>query len=304
MPTREPAWRLFAAELVQATETEQGTGERPVTYLVSPYGARIGRAFLAGRLSGADRVGTGDGPPFYRARLTDPTGEIPVTAGSYQPRAMAALLRVTAPSTVLVVGRPHLYRGREGTAFVSIRAEGIAPVDETEYRRAVGEILAQTLDRLDVLATIRAGTPVRPPVPELWTAGARASAARYPSANREGLADALRSALGVFRGEAPPAATPPLPPGPPPAGPASDRRRFPPAPAPPRTEAQRAEEGAFLDLIDELAEGSVDGYADVRDAFARLADRGLSTDRAEELLGRLETEGAVEEPIVGKLRRA
>ncbi|EQD68684.1 hypothetical protein B2A_00326, partial [mine drainage metagenome] len=122
MPAREPAWRLFAAELLSATEEEQGPGERPVTYLISPYGARIGRALMAGRLTPAERIGTDERQPFYRARLTDPTGEIAVTAGSYQPRAMAALLRLTDPATVLVVGRPHLYRGRDRTAFVSIRA--------------------------------------------------------------------------------------------------------------------------------------------------------------------------------------
>jgi len=303
MPGREPAWRMFAAELLSATETEQGTGDRPVTYLVSPYGARIGRALLAGHLSGIERVGEGERPPFYRARLTDPTGAITVTAGSYQPRALAVLLRVSPPTTVLVVGRPHLYRGREGTAFVSIRAEAIAPVGELEYLRAVAEILAQTLDRLDVLAAIRAGASTGGTGPELWIAGARASAARYPSARPEGLTASLRSALGVVRGDGPPTATSPTSPGTIPAESATDRRSFRPTPPPPLTEAQRAEEGVFLDLIDELAEGSVDGYADVREAFARLADRGVSADRAEELLGRLETEGAVEEPIVGKLRR-
>ncbi|MHB1434737.1 MAG: hypothetical protein ACYCPN_03280 [Thermoplasmata archaeon] len=301
MPAREPAWRLFAAELLTSSVEEQGTGERPVTYLVSPYGARIGRALLAGQIRPAERIGTDERQPFYRTRLTDPTGEIAVTAGSYQPRAMAALLRIAAPTTVLVVGRPHLYRGRDGTAFVSIRAEGIAPLDEPEYRGAVGEILAQTLDRLDVLESIRTGTGAPEAAPELWIAGARASVDRYPSATPDGLRPALRSALGVLRGEGPP---PPPTPTAPPAVPAPERRSSRPVPTPPVTEAERAEEGAFLDLIDELADGSVDGYADVREAFRRLADRGLNAERAEELLGRLETEGAVEEPIVGKLRRA
>ncbi len=304
MPAREPAWRLCAAELLQATEEEQGTGERPVTYRISPYGARIGRALLAGRLTPPERVGRDEREPFYRARLADPTGEIAVTAGSYQPRAMATLRRLAAPTTALVVGRPHLYRGRDGTAYVSIRAEGIAPLDEPEYRAVVGEILGQTLDRLEVLGAVRAGGVAPEAAPELWVVGARASAARFPSASRDGLLPSLRSALQALRGGAPP------PPVPPPVSPAAWAPSAPeppparPAPVRPVTEAERAEEETVLDLIDELADRSVDGYAEVRETFKRLAERGLTPERAEELLGRLETEGAVEEPVVGKLRRA
>ncbi|MGB7124000.1 MAG: hypothetical protein WBE40_03990, partial [Thermoplasmata archaeon] len=74
------------------------------------------------------------------------------------------------------------------------------------------------------------------------------------------------------------------------------------APAP--SAAERAEESVFLDLLDEISEVSVDGYADLKEVMGRLEAQGLVADRAESVLNRLEEEGVIEEPIVGKLRRA
>jgi len=79
----------------------------------------------------------------------------------------------------------------------------------------------------------------------------------------------------------------------------------PPPPGPKsRSAAEQAEASAFLDVIDGLAEGSVDGYADLREAVQVAAGRGVTAERAEELLNFLEEDGVLEEPIVGKLRRA
>lgn len=293
MPSREVAWRVTAAELVRSTHEEKGAGERPVTYLVSPFGLRASRVLLAGRLSPAERIGAEDRPPFYRSRLVDPTGEISLTAGSYQPRALAAILRIHGETPVLVVGRPHLYRGRDQSAYVSVRAEGIAPLSEEEYRASVAEIVAQTLERGELGESVRSGTSPPAEAPALWVRAAELSREQFPSGSLADLLGVLRPAISFLQGE-PRKSTAPSP-----------ARRSEPARSPPRipTEAERAEESAFLDLLDELAEASIDGYADLREAFQRLADQGISSEKAEELLGRLESDGVVEEPIVGKLRR-
>jgi hypothetical protein len=76
------------------------------------------------------------------------------------------------------------------------------------------------------------------------------------------------------------------------------------APPPAPTAEEREEESVFLDLMDQVADVSTDGYADLKELFARVAARGLVPDRAEATLNRLEEEGVIEEPIVGKLRRA
>jgi DNA replicative helicase MCM subunit Mcm2 (Cdc46/Mcm family) len=75
-------------------------------------------------------------------------------------------------------------------------------------------------------------------------------------------------------------------------------------PAPPPSAAERAEESRFLDQLEEVADVSADGYADLKEILARLSAHGLPGERAEAILNRLEEDGTIEEPIVGKLRRA
>ncbi|MGI0067765.1 MAG: hypothetical protein ACREB9_05030, partial [Thermoplasmata archaeon] len=124
---------------------------------------------------------------------------------------------------------------------------------------------------------------------------------RYPTVDRAGYRTALKAVLEVLEGK-----LPVLPPAPPASGHLKITPAEPPAPAAreaPSAE-ERAHESAFLDLLDELVDSSSDGYADLKELAQRLAEHGLSAEMAEELLDRLQEDGVVEEPIVGKLRRA
>jgi hypothetical protein len=85
----------------------------------------------------------------------------------------------------------------------------------------------------------------------------------------------------------PPASPPPIPPTiPPPGPPPSSRREL------------------LLDLVDERLERSGDGRVDVATLLDRAARIGLGPVAAEEVLNGLEEEGILEEPSVGKVRRA
>jgi uncharacterized protein len=301
---REPAWRVTAGELEASTEEERGSGDRAASYLVSPYGGRFNRVLVSGALSPAEPIGRDESQPFWRARLTDPTGAVAVTAGGFQPRAMAQLRAVTDTRPALVVGKVHLYRGRDGTGYVSVRAEAIRSVAESEERAVLAEVVRQTLDRLALVERLML-TPgaspesVAPDVaPALWVRAALESLRRYPSVDRSafraGLAAAIRHVGGT---------TTALPP--PPTPPTVRVRRDPVPPTrPPPTAAERAEEALVLDLLDQVADASLDSYADRRELLARASSQGLTAVRAEEVLSRLEEEGMVEEPIVGKLRLA
>jgi RPA family protein len=303
---REPAWRVTARELEVTSEEERGEGERVASYLVSPFGGRMNRVLVAGTLTPAEPVGRDDPPTFWRARLTDPTGSVGVTAGSFQPRAMAQMRSVTSPRPALVVGKLHLFRGRDGTAQVSVRAEVARSVPEVDERTALAEIGRQTLDRLDLVERLERvpGTPeeeVRASgTPVSWIRAARESIRRYPQVDRAAFRASLKGLVrrvagdlgpGPVRPSVPPTVT--VTPTPPPRPPAR-----------PPSEEERSDEGTFLDLVDELAEGSVDGYADLRELLQRIAARGVGSGRAEAVLNRLEEEGTIEEPIVGKLRRS
>jgi uncharacterized protein len=303
---REPAWRVTARELESALEEERGTGDRAASYLISPFGARMNRVLMAGGLSPAEPVGRDDPPTFWRARLSDPSGAVAVTAGSFQPRAMAQLRAVTEPRPALVMGKVHLYRGRDGVAYISVRAESIASVAESDERSTLADILRQTLDRLDLVERVERGPAVEDATlaadgtPTGWVRAAREALRRYPNVDRAAFRRELTSVARRVAGESAPL---PRPSGTPSA--VTVTRAPPPAPpAPPPTAAEREEEAAFLTLLDEIADVSVDGYADLKELVHRLQAQGVVADRAEVVLNRLEEEGAVEEPIVGKLRRA
>jgi hypothetical protein len=304
MSLREPAWRVTTRELELSLEEERGKGERAASYLLSPFGARMNRVVVAGTLASPEPLGRDEPSTFWRSRLTDPLGTVAITAGSFQPRAMAQLRGAPVGRPAVVVGKVHLFLGRDGVGTVSVRAEAIRSVAEADERATLAEVARQTLDRLDLLeriehepsvddATLRtAGSP------PLWIRAAREALRRYPDADRAAFRDALGAVVRRVAGAGPRvAATIPD---------ARVRvtvdRPGPPLPEP--SPADRTEETTFLDLVDAAAEGSEDGYADVRELLRHLADRGVGVERAEALLGRLEENGVLEEPVVGKLRRA
>ncbi len=303
MSRRELAWRVLSRELELSTEEERGTGERAASYLISPLGARMNRVLVAGTLSAPEPIGRDEPSSFWRARVTDPLGELRVTAGSFQPRAMAQLRAAVPDRPALVLGKVHLFRGRDGSAVVSLRAEAVRSVPEAEERAALADAVRQTLDRLDLIDRLRHEPAVadaalrREGYPTPWIAAAREAIRRYPDADRTAVRSELGRAVVRVRGGLADVPT---------ELPATVRRTVDPPPVAlaPLDAAQAADAAAFLDLVDAGAVRSEDGYADVREVLRRLAERGIAPERAEVLLGRLEEGGVLEEPIVGKLRRA
>ncbi|MGA8276561.1 MAG: hypothetical protein WB852_09780 [Thermoplasmata archaeon] len=304
MTFREPAWRVVARELESSLEEERGTGERAAAYVLSPFGARMNRVLLAGSLSPPEPIGRDASQPFWRSRLSDPTGAVAVTAGSFQPRAMTQLRSSNTARSAIVVGKVHLYKGRDGTSYLSVRAEALRTVGEGEERAVLADAVGQTLDRLDLIERLSQSPPVPAEtlasegVPAPWIAAARESIRRYPAADRAQFRQELRAAVRRVSGVALPGDTSEPPPT------VQIRREPPPPTRPAPSAAERAEESLLLEFLDQVAEASLDAYADRRELLARVGSRGLGPDRAEEVLTRLEDEGVVEEPIVGKLRRA
>ncbi len=306
MTIREPAWRVLAQEFLSALEEEKGAGDRAASYLLSPLGARMNRVLMVGILGAAESIGRDDSQPFLRAKLTDPTGSVGVTAGGFQPRALAALKAWTATGPALVVGKSHLFRGRDGVAYASVRLEALRSISETEYRLAVLDAAEQTLTRLELVERLRSDPNVAispDEVPRGWAEAARAALRRYPTLDRDSFVRGLAQALTAVSGE-PVAALPTAPPTTDRPATARVTRTPPVAPRPAPSAQERALESSFLDIVDELSENSPDGYADLGEALERAAGRGLTEVVAEELLNRLEEAGVLEEPVVGKLRRA
>jgi RPA family protein len=303
MTAREPAWRVFAAELTAANVEQRGTGDRAITYLLSPAGARMSRVLAAGSLGPAEAIGTDPNQPFYRAVLTDPTGNVVVTAGAYQPSALSVLRGRTDSGPVVIVGKAHLFRGRDGVAHASIRAERVGRISEDELVELQREIATQTAERAALVEQARAPdgsrSELRPLAPKMWLAAAQQAARAYADFDLGTLRAIL---LGVPTEGSRPAQGPPVS--------SAGSAPTPLVPRPTATSAAtvlsaaaRAQESAFLDIVDELADSSADGWADLRKALQRAAAEGVREVAAGELLNRLEAAGVLEEPVVGKIRR-
>jgi uncharacterized protein len=312
MTGRELAWRVLAGELNASSAEEKGSGEKSPSYVVSPLGARMNRVLMAGTITPLNLPTTGPPAGFVRARLTDATGTVPVTTGSYQPQGQADLEQLTEPTRVLVVGKAALVRGMGTAPILTLRAEAVRPVPDADFQTLTAEAATQTLERLELVLRLRAaGSPTdeeltRAGVSPHWVRGARASLARYPTLDPAPYYDSARAVLVSLR--AAPASEPTAPPPDRSSAPAAEvvrvvRPRTPPTiPTPPA--GSKALEGRLLEILDELAEESPDGYADMDELAERAARHGLEGERMEELLNYLSENGTLEEPLVGKFRRA
>jgi len=153
---REPAVRLFAQELSQTTvAVSKDQGERAdrfaPTYSYSPTGARINRVFIVGTLTEIDEIG-GDSN-FIKGRLVDATGAINIMAGQYQPEVSGVLRRLSdkLPAFVAIVGKPNIYKPKDGGSYTSIRPESVQIVDQKAVEMFTAETAKRTVERISIL---------------------------------------------------------------------------------------------------------------------------------------------------------
>ncbi len=154
---REPAVRIFAQELSQTSlSTGKDEGEKAdrftPTYAFSPSGARINRAFLVGTLTEVEEINTSNSS-FIKGRLVDATGAIGIMAGQFQPEVASTLRELAGklPVFVAVVGKPNIYKPKDGGSYTSIRPEDIHVVDEKIVETWTVETAKRTLERIKVL---------------------------------------------------------------------------------------------------------------------------------------------------------
>jgi hypothetical protein len=185
MNVREVAWRVFAEEYNSSVMEHSGEGEKPVSYIVTPLGAKINRMLVVGVVTDIEDVGE-EGKQRYRARITDPTGTFYVSAGEYQPSAAMSLSKMSPPAFAAVVGKSRAYSPEEGVKYMSIRPERIREVDAETRDYWVVETARSTMLRIDA---VEAGLEMsQPTVAELMKLG-------YP----ENLADGVVRAIEYYK---------------------------------------------------------------------------------------------------------
>ncbi|GAA0643717.1 RPA family protein [Salarchaeum japonicum] len=149
-PSREVAWRVFAAEFDDADFSyAESDEERAPNYVVTPTGARVNRLFVVGVLTEVEQVSD----DVLRARIVDPTGAFVVYAGQYQPDALASLERLDAPAFVAITGKARTFEPEDAdTVYTSVRPESISEVDADTRDRWVVRTAEQTAERVGVFA--------------------------------------------------------------------------------------------------------------------------------------------------------
>ena len=308
MNAREVSWRVFAEEYASSTMEHSGEGDKPVSYIVTPLGARINRMLVVGVITEIENVGEGD-KPRYRARLSDLTGTFYISAGEYQPEAAAALSKMSPPTFAAVVGKSRAYSPEEGVKYLSIRPERIKEVDEAARDFWVLETARSTLARIDAvdeagkMNSPTIGEMTRLGIPEGLAEGVLLATDYYKDIDLERFRGVVKDALGTVLPEA-------------------DRpaRERPKAPEPVK-EAQRAEEpeeasadeemqelevGAdeeekVLAIIDSLDKGTKGAQWDRIVEAAK--EKKIDKVRLEEIVADLLDKGDIYEPELGMMKR-
>jgi len=150
MNGREVAWRVFAEEYNSSVLEHSGEGEKPVSYIITPLGAKVNRMLVVGVVTDIEDIGE-EGKQRYRARITDPTGTFYVSAGEYQPSAAVSLSKMSPPAFAAVVGKSRAYTPEEGVKYLSIRPERIREVDAEARDYWVLETAKSTLLRIEAV---------------------------------------------------------------------------------------------------------------------------------------------------------
>jgi RPA family protein len=150
MNQREVAWRVFAEEYNSSILEHTGEGEKPVSYIITPLGAKINRMHIVGVVTDIEDVGE-QGKPRFRARVTDPTGTYYISAGEYQPAAAMSLSKMSPPAFAAVVGKSRAYTPEEGVKYLSIRPERIREVDGDARDYWILETAKSTLLRIEAV---------------------------------------------------------------------------------------------------------------------------------------------------------
>ncbi len=310
MNVREVAWRVFSEEYNSSTLEYSGEGEKPVSYIITPLGAKINRMLVVGVATDIESLGEQD-KPRYRARIADPTGTFYVSAGEYQPSAAASLSKMSPPAFAAVVGKSRAYTPEEGVKYLSIRPERVVEVDAAARDHWILETAKSTLLRIDAMKD--AMQMSQPSVGELMKLG-------YPENLSDGVVRALEYYKDIdldrFRNSVKDALSSVLP------GKwsGSEREERPvrraeakqeaPAPAPKKKDGEEEmtevgvgadEEGVVLELISKLDSGGKGAPWDriVEAAKAKKIDKV----RLEEVVASLLDKGEVYEPELGMMKK-
>lgn len=148
---REVAWRIFAREYNASRHVIKKDEEMSPSYVVSPLGSLANRVFIAGVVTEIQNAGS-DNDPFWRVRVTDPTGVFYLSAGQYQPEAAKTIAKLKIPSFVCVLGKTRTYSPEGGSFYVSILPETVVEIGREIRDIWILDTVKKTRERMNCMA--------------------------------------------------------------------------------------------------------------------------------------------------------
>lgn len=125
---REPAWRIFSGELNLSKKKIVQDGDKAITYVLTPLGAKVRRVFVVGVLVDVQPSESEDG--FTKAKISDGTSNFFIKASKYQDNIRKILENMVPPLMVSLSGKISIYDPEPEKFWVSIIPENITISDE------------------------------------------------------------------------------------------------------------------------------------------------------------------------------
>ena len=287
---REVAWRIFAREYNASRHVLKREEEMAPSYVVSPLGAMANRVFVAGVVTEIDNAGS-DNDPFWKVRITDPTGVFYLSAGQYQPEAAKIIAKLTVPSYVCVLGKTRTYTPEGGSMYVSILPESIITIEKNVRDAWIMDTVKKTHERLNCMSEALANdNPTEEGLIELG----------FPRVVANGVMNALELYNEIPLEEFREMLLDPL------RTIAEDDDGFLSTPAPTAsqrgvTEEENTLRKEILKLIEDL---DLDGEGAVyQDLMEQVVEAKIDRDEAEDTITKLLDDGHLFEPVLGRLKR-
>ena len=148
---REVAVRIFAREYSASRHVVKHGDELSPSYVLSPLGALANRVFISGVVTEIQNIKT-ERDPYWKVRISDPTGMFFLNAGRYQPQLLKVFPQMEIPSFVSVIGKTRTYLKEDGFMYVSIIPEAIAEITKDARDLWIMDTVHKTWERLSCMS--------------------------------------------------------------------------------------------------------------------------------------------------------
>ena len=282
---RELAWRVFAREYNASTEVIRKEEEMTPSYVLTPLGAMANRVLLSGVVTEIENAGT-ESDPFWRLRITDPTGVFYLSAGQYQQDATKVIAKLRVPTYVIAIGKTRTYTPEGGSMYVSVMAENIAKVTKKERDIWLLDTVKKTRERLACISeAMKMDVPdanilVEMGFPHVVAQGAVKAIEKYDSIPLEEFSEMLIEPLRIL---------------------AYGEEEVLQSHARGMSEEESTLRREVLKLIEELSEG--EEGAVYQELIEVIESKGMDKVEVEDTINRLLEDGLLFEPVLGRLKR-